>query len=174
MKKIFMMMVMALLALTSTCFAQINDDDLRIGDVYIWQSMEELVKLYNKPLYIKDAPPKGSIAAFKINDKELITHSVGGKEVTTLTISNRENSNWATPRGIGTQSTKTDVLNSYGKPDKIITIEGFETLVYLTPEKFYDSHPTFISNQGIIEFIIDNDKVLRVNMSKQIKAKMIR
>ena len=55
-----------------------------------------------------------------------------------------------------------------------IGFEGLETLVYLTPEKFYDSHPTFISNQGIIEFIIDNDKVLRVNMSKQIKAKMIR
>lgn len=171
MKKIFMM-IMALLTLTSTCFAQIKDDDLRIGDVYIWQPMEELVKLYNKPLYIKDTPPKGSIAAFKINNKELITHSVGGGEVTMLTISNRENSNWVTPRGIGAQSTKTDVLNSYGKPNKVITIEGFETLVYLTPEKFYDSHPTFISNQGIIEFIIDNDKVLRVNISKQIKAKM--
>ena len=171
MKKIFMM-IMALLTLTSTCFAQISNDDLRIGNVYIWQSMEELVKLYNKPLYIKDAPPKGSIAAFKINDKELIIHSVGGREVTTLTINNRENSNWVTPRGIGTQSTKTDVLNSYGKPDKIETIEGLEALVYLTPEKFYDSHPTFISNQGIIRFIINNDKVLSVNMSKQIKAKM--
>ena len=172
MKKIFMLTMMLLMMVGSTCFAEINNGDLRLGDVYIWQPIDDLITLYGKPLLREETPPKGEAAVFNVDGKKLLIRSTSTGEVTNLVINGRENADWVTPRGIGLYASKKDVLEAYGDPDDRKNNLGEEGWVYWTPKEFYENHPTFISRQGFIQVFFKDDIVSEINIFKQINAKM--
>ncbi len=130
-KKSVLSVITALaIMVTATCFAQISTDDLLIDGLYPGQPWSEVVAKYGQPSFESLNADRSMDYVYDLKSGQFFLQ----KENERLTfIAVTSNKLMSTARGIRLGSTKNDVLNAYGNPDKVFDDNtGNLSLTYLT------------------------------------------
>lgn len=120
MKKVFLLVSMLVLMMSSVCFAKVNMEDLNLGGIYIGQPIDEVINIYGEPLKQPTAP-KGYDFIFSLDGGNFVvrpTYPYQGKESIVEKITLKDDiKSLKTHLNIGLYASREDVINTYGAPD---------------------------------------------------------
>ena len=122
-RKLFLSAIMlAMMMVTATCFAQISVSELNIGGVYIGQPITEVFDRFGEPSEI--GPSNTGEAYFWLAsgsnyNYKLIVQSSSNRSGYVVVASSGVGGNLLTKAGIGAGASLTSVKAIYGEPDEI-------------------------------------------------------
>ena len=158
----------SLIGFSSTCFALAYWSDLKIGEVYYEQTVDDLVSKYGKPLREdwETTDYDGVVRyGYYVQDTVLWINIEDGVVTGAAAVNvKRKKSKLMTSEGIGFGATIEDVINVYGTPDsdKMVQIVGKKErrLEYHTSKiEINDLQSPYKAMLGKLRFFFKNNKV---------------